>query len=145
MAEFGGSRFGDVNIQMMRVARAYRTAAAAQLSRLGLYPGQEALLIELWRDEGRSQVSLAEALRVEPPTVTKMVQRMEASGLVTRTVDPADRRAVRVSLTPEGRKLKSQVLAITAELKARTLAGLSDRQQADLRGLLATLEVNLAS
>lgn len=130
---------------MMRVARAYRTAAAAQLSRLGLYPGQEVLLVELWRDEGRTQARLAQALGVEPPTVTKMVQRMEASGLVTRAVDPSDRRAVRVSLTPKGRALKIQVDAITAELERRTLAGLSDRQQADLRGLLATLEVNLAS
>lgn len=100
--------------------------------------------MELWEQEGRTQANLAAALGVEPPTVTKMLQRMEASGLVDRRPDPVDHRAIRVHLTPKGRRLKTKVDKLWVELEARTVAGLSERQRATLRSLLATLEDNLA-
>lgn len=129
----------------MRVARAHRTLAASLLTQVGLHPGQEALLMELWDEDGRTQANLAAALGVEPPTVTKMLQRMEASGLVDRRPDATDRRAIRVHLTPKGRKLKTKVDKLWTELQRRTVDGLSDRQQASLRSLLNSLEANLTT
>jgi DNA-binding MarR family transcriptional regulator len=134
---------GDLNVKLMRVARAHRTYAASLLSQVGLHPGQEALLMELWTQDGRTQANLAEALGVEPPTVTKMLQRMEAADLVSRRPDVSDRRAIRVSLTPKGRRLRGRVEKLWAELEAQTVAGLSDRQLATLRNLLNALESNL--
>lgn len=101
--------------------------------------------MELWREDGRTQAKLAEALGVEPPTVTKMLQRMEAADLVKRRPDATDRRAIRVHLTAKGRRLKGRVEKLWAELEATTLAGLSDRQQATLRNLLNAMESNLTS
>jgi DNA-binding MarR family transcriptional regulator len=134
---------GDLNVKLMRVARAHRTYAASLLSQVGLHPGQEALLMELWRQDGRTQANLAEALGVEPPTVTKMLQRMEAADLVSRRPDASDRRAIRVHLTPKGRRLRNRVEKLWAELEAQTVGGLSDRQQATLRNLLNAMETNL--
>jgi DNA-binding MarR family transcriptional regulator len=134
---------GDLNVKLMRVARAHRTYAASLLSQVGLHPGQEALLMELWRQDGRTQANLAEALGVEPPTVTKMLQRMEVADLVSRRPDASDRRAIRVHLTPKGRRLRNRVEKLWAELEAETVAGLSDRQQATLRNLLNAMESNL--
>jgi DNA-binding MarR family transcriptional regulator len=134
---------GDLNVKLMRVARAHRTYAASLLSQVGLHPGQEALLMELWRQDGRTQANLAEALGVEPPTVTKMLQRMEAADLVSRRPDASDRRAIRVHLTPKGRRLRNRVEKLWAELEAQTVGGLSDRQQATLRNLLNAMEANL--
>jgi len=134
---------GDLNVKLMRVARAHRTYAASLLSQVGLHPGQEALLMELWNEDRRTQANLADALGVEPPTVTKMLQRMEAADLVSRRPDATDRRAIRVSLTPKGRRLRGRVEKIWAELEAQTVAGLSERQLASLRNLLNTLEGNL--
>jgi DNA-binding MarR family transcriptional regulator len=134
---------GDLNVKLMRVARAHRTYAASLLSQVGLHPGQEALLMELWKEDRRTQANLAEALGVEPPTVTKMLQRMEAADLVSRRPDATDRRAIRVSLTPKGRRLRGRVEKLWAELEAQTVAGLSDRQLATLRSLLNSLEANL--
>ena len=135
---------GDLNVKLMRVARAHRTVAASLLSQVGLHPGQEALLMELWDHDGRTQADLAESLGVEPPTVTKMLQRMEHGDLVDRRPDATDRRAIRVYLTPKGRRLKGKVDKLWAELETRTVEGLSDRQQSSLRSLLNALEGNLA-
>jgi DNA-binding MarR family transcriptional regulator len=143
MANRSAPRPGDLNVRLMRVARAHRTMAASLLSPVGLHPGQEALLMELWEEDGRTQANLAEALGVEPPTVTKMLQRMENAGLVDRRPDRLDRRAIRVHLTAKGRRLKTKVDKLWAELEARTVAGLSDRQRATLRSLLNSLEANL--
>jgi len=134
---------GDLNVKLMRVARAHRTYAASLLSQVGLHPGQEALLMELWREDGRTQANLAESLGVEPPTVTKMLQRMEAADLVSRRPDTSDRRAIRVHLTPKGRRLRGRVEKLWVELEAETVAGLSDRQLATLRNLLNAMEANL--
>jgi DNA-binding MarR family transcriptional regulator len=144
MAKATVSRPGELNGKLMRVARAHRTMAASLLAQVGLHPGQEALLMELWDHDGRTQADLAASLGVEPPTVTKMLQRMEASGLVDRRPDAVDRRPTRVHLTAKGRRLKPKVDKLWVELEARTLAGLSDRQQATLRSLLATIDDNLA-
>ena len=135
---------GSLNLLLMRVARAHRTMAASMLSRVGLHPGQEALLMELWDQDGRTQANLAAALGVEPPTVTKMLQRMEATGLVQRRPDPTDRRAMRVFLTTKGRRLRGRVEKIWADLEERTVGDLSDRQRSSLRSLLTTLESNLS-
>ncbi|MCU0311076.1 MAG: MarR family winged helix-turn-helix transcriptional regulator [Acidimicrobiales bacterium] len=135
----------DLNLRLMRVARAHRTMAASLLAQVGLHPGQEALLMELWEQDGRTQADLAAALGVQPPTVTKMLQRMEGSGLVDRRGDATDGRAIRVHLTPKGRRLSTKVGKLWSELEARTVEGLSERQQASLASLLGQLEANLAS
>ena len=135
----------DLNVKLMRVARAHRTLAASLLSEVGLHPGQEALLMELWDHDGRTQADLAESLGVEPPTVTKMLQRMETSDLVDRRPDATDRRAIRVYLTPKGRRLKGKVDKLWAELGSRAFDGLSDRQRSSLRSLLSAVEGNLAT
>jgi DNA-binding MarR family transcriptional regulator len=144
MSKRAESPQGDLNVKLMRVARAHRTVAASLLSQVGLHPGQEALLMELWDHDGRTQADLAESLGVEPPTVTKMLQRMEHGDLVDRRPDATDRRAIRVYLTPKGRRLKGKVDKLWSELETRTLDGLSDRQQSSLRSLLNALEGNLA-
>lgn len=99
--------------------------------------------MELWREDGRTQADLATALAVEPPTITKMLQRMEAAGLVTRKPHPEDRRAQRVYVTARGKRLQQKVDRLWAQLATRAVAGLSERQQASLRSMLETVTDNL--
>jgi DNA-binding MarR family transcriptional regulator len=132
-----------VNQLLIRAARAQRGQAARLLAPHGLYPGQEALLQALWDRDGRTQADLAEELGVEPPTITKMLQRMEQADLVERTGDPEDRRALRVHLTARGKRLRPRVERALAELQSRTVAGLSAREQAQLRALLERVAANL--
>lgn len=144
MARASDSRKADINTALIRAARAHRSAAASLLSEVGLHPGQEALLMQLWEGDGRTQAELAEALAVEPPTVTKMLQRMESAGLVLRKPDPLDRRAQRVYLTAKGKRLRQRVDRLWAKLASQSVAGLSKSQQATLRTMLARVTDNLA-
>jgi DNA-binding MarR family transcriptional regulator len=135
----------EINTALVRAARAHRVAAAQSLSEVGLHPGQEALLMELWKGDGRTQADLADALAVEPPTITKMLQRMEMAGLVQRKPHPEDRRAMRVYLTARGKRLQQKVDRLWAQLASKAVAGLSDRQQASLRSMLGTVTDNLTA
>ncbi|MBF6334064.1 MarR family winged helix-turn-helix transcriptional regulator [Nocardia transvalensis] len=78
---------------------------------------------------------LAGRLGVEAPHVTRMVQRLERTGLVMRVADPQDRRAQRVQLTPAGRDVDE---AIRLVIRRDIRRALSAWPQEDLR-LLAAL------
>lgn len=133
----------DPSHALVRAARAHRTAAASPLAELGLHPGQDALLAALYDEDGRTQADLAQALGVEPPTVTKMLQRMEAGGLVERAGDERDRRALRVYLTARAKRLRPRLDKVRRQLDRQAFAGLSARQQGQLASMLGQVADNL--
>ncbi|MHB1319270.1 MAG: MarR family winged helix-turn-helix transcriptional regulator, partial [Anaerolineae bacterium] len=87
------------------------------LADLGLHRGQPRLLAVLWEREGWAHSELAELLSVTPATITKMAQRMELAGFVTRTPDSVDQRISRVYLTEKGRLVRQQVDAVFRTLE----------------------------
>lgn len=123
----------------MAAARAHRRRAALALAPLGLHPGQELLLSILAKRGTATQVQLARILGVEPPTIAKMVGRLEAAGFAERTADPRDARAKLVSLTDQGADAAAQVGAVWAELSALTNAGLTSDEAAELTRLLTVV------
>lgn len=74
-------------------------------------PGQLDVLDLLTIRDRRRMSDLAAALRVDPSTVTRTLQRMEAAGLAQRAPAAADGRVVTVQLTEEGRRLHAAVAA----------------------------------
>ena len=90
------------------------------------------------------QSQLAACMGVEPPTATKMLQRMEHAGLIERRPDPEDARISRVYLTERGRALEQPVLEVWKQLETQTVAGLSPTEQALLRRLLMQVSANLS-
>src|SRR6478609_7961801 len=98
--------FGPVSRALGRVARLHRAAAGELLRSTGLYPGQELLMMHLWEAGAVRQADLIDTLGVDPSTMTKMLQRLQRTGNVTRTTDPADRRAVLVEATETSRALR---------------------------------------
>lgn len=83
---------------------------------------------------------LAAAERVQPPTITKLVGRLEDDGLVVREPDQSDRRVVRVRLSPEGRRFVERTRVRAGAYMARRLRTLSDEERAVLEGALPILE-----
>ncbi|MFH8789033.1 MarR family winged helix-turn-helix transcriptional regulator [Streptomyces roseoverticillatus] len=134
---------GQVSHAIARVARAHRITAGNLLRRLGLYAGQELLMMRLWEAGPQRQSELIKLLGLDPSTVTRMVQRLEQAGLVTREPCAADRRAVIVATTEAGEALRKEVGQVWQELEERTLAGLGDDDRSELARLLAHLEDNL--
>ena len=133
-----------IGFQLLQVHKAHRARAEAALNKLGLHPGQEMLLLRLWLEEGITQSQLAASMGVEPPTATKMLQRMEHAGLIERRPDLEDARISRVYLTERGRELEQPVLEVWKHLEAQTVAGLSATEQALLRRLLMQVSANLS-
>ncbi|MGW6494975.1 MarR family winged helix-turn-helix transcriptional regulator [Nonomuraea angiospora] len=121
----------------------HRARAAALLAPLGLYPGQEALLLELDRTGPRIQAELSEALGCEPPSVTLMTRKLEASGHIRRKPAPSDRRASIVELTDSGQALADQVKQLWCALAEETVTGLPAETVAELPGILNTLTSNV--
>ena len=88
------------------------------LEPLGLtYPQYLALLV-LWESDGIAVGALGERLFLDSGTLTPLLKRLEANGLVARIRDVADERRVHVSLTAAGRRLKARAAAVPACLMA---------------------------
>ncbi|GAA2236069.1 hypothetical protein GCM10010232_23470 [Streptomyces amakusaensis] len=136
---------GPVSHAVSRVARLHRVAAAKVLRGLGLYPGQEFLMMHLWDAGPVRQSDLIRTLELDPSTVTKMLQRLEQSGHVRRAPDPADRRAVLVEATDESCALRSAVERAWSQLEVRTLTGLEPGECEELTRLLGKVESNLCA
>ncbi|MFB8026785.1 MarR family winged helix-turn-helix transcriptional regulator [Streptomyces sp. NPDC056465] len=134
---------GPVSHAVSRVARLHRYTAGRLLKGLGLYPGQEFLLMHLWDTGGVRQAELIKAMDLDPSTVTKMLQRLELSGHVRRRPDPDDRRAVLVEATEKSCALRAEVRDAWSDLEEHTLAGLGPAERAELTRLLAKVEENL--
>src|SRR5215204_4448171 len=100
---------------LAKVCKAHRANVGALLAGHGLHVGQEMVLMELWQEDGLRGGDLAIRLGVEPPTVTKMLRRLEACGLVQRSQDPADARSFRVHLTESGRALEESIARCWAQ------------------------------
>lgn len=120
----------------MAAARAHRRRAAAALAPLGLHPGQELLLSILLKRGSANQAQLARILGVEPPTVAKMLSRLEASGFTQRTADPEDSRAKRVTLTELGQQTARRVSVVWSELSEHTEAALTPDEVVNLTQML---------
>ena len=128
---------------LAKVCRVHRTHIGGLLAGVGLHVGQEMVLLELWKEDGLKGSELAERLGVEPPTVTRMLRRMESCGLIERRPAPTDARSFRVHLTGKGRTLEEPVARIWEEAEEKTLQGLSSEETLVLRQLLARLRKNL--
>lgn len=108
-----------------------------------MYPGQELILLQLWEQEGLAHSDLVERCRVEAPTVSRTLQRMEAMGFVARRQDPDDARVSRVYLTERGRALREPVERVWTDVEARSMGGFTAEERMLLRRLLLAVRHNL--
>lgn len=104
-----------------------------------LHPAQAGCVQVLAHHDGLSQSDLADALHVSRPSVTTMLQRMEASGIVERRPDDADSRITRVYLTAEGRQLADRMRQAFADMAAASVDRLSEDDRRALARILGTL------
>jgi DNA-binding MarR family transcriptional regulator len=113
-----------INGAIRTISIKHRARAAAMLAELGLHPGQEAVLLQLDAYGPQNQRQLAEGARCEPPSITVMVRKLEAAGLVERHTAADDARAQVVSLTDRGRDVNERLRELWRELAELTVANL---------------------
>ncbi|WP_250030170.1 MarR family winged helix-turn-helix transcriptional regulator [Paractinoplanes maris] len=138
------SEYADALNQAIRLLSLRHRARAAQLlAPLGLHVGQEAVLLELDRTGPLIQAQLSEALGCEPPSVTLMTRKLEVSGHIRRTPDPADKRATVVALTDSGKALAGQIRELWVTLAQETVRGLPAATLRQLPDVLHTMSTNV--
>lgn len=128
---------------VVKAAKTYLRVSGARLAAIGLHPGQDVLLYQLWQTDGLSQSELIERLGVEPPTVAKALARLEKGGWITRRRDPRDARISRVYLTSSGQELADPVRKVWSEIEAQATEGFAPEERYLLRRLALAVSENL--
>jgi MarR family transcriptional regulator, transcriptional regulator for hemolysin len=102
------------------------------------------ILLALKQQRHRTQQDLAGAVGIEGPTLTHHLDAMAKAGLIERSLDPDDRRIVRVELTDAGEKLFLQLAKAAMGFDQRLRDGVSDKELDAVRGVLERLRANVA-
>ncbi|WP_162784738.1 MarR family winged helix-turn-helix transcriptional regulator [Paracoccus suum] len=110
-----------------------------------LTSAQWRLLVLLRRAGEMRQARLAEALEIEPISVSRMIDRMEQGGWVSREPDPTDRRARIVRPTARAMNSLSRLGDVAEAVYAEALRGFSRSEIDTLMGLIDRMNLNLAT
>ncbi len=127
----------------------YSTAHAFQrlykpiLDRIGLTYPQYITLITLWERDNVPVKTLGERLQLDSGTLTPLLKRLEAAGLVERRRNPDDERQVHIRLTAKGRALRIEACAIPPQISA--VVGRDPQRPARLMQDLLALRKDLLS
>jgi MarR family transcriptional regulator, organic hydroperoxide resistance regulator len=89
------------------------------LEPLGLTHPQYLVMLALWERTPRTVRSIADALYLEPPTLTPLLKRLEAVGYVTRARNPSNERELAVELTDRGRALRERAEQVPEQIVQR--------------------------
>jgi DNA-binding MarR family transcriptional regulator len=126
---------GRLQLVLARTARRLRQEAGADLS-----PSLSSALASIDRHGPLTPSELAACERVQRPTVTRVVGRLEELGLVARSPDPSDGRSSLIAPTPEGRALLRRLRTRKSQYLARRLSGLDADELATLERAATILE-----
>ena len=127
------------------VSRLMRHAFRQRLEGSSLTPSQARALIYVSRNEGIRQVELADMLEIQPISLARLIDQLEAARLVKRHADPADRRAYQLFLTPAAATQIAAIEQVTKAIRADALTGIDKRQAEALLDMLNTMRANLAA
>ncbi len=140
---FSRASFGSL---VSQTARLWRRAVNKGLQPYGLTEATWLPLLRLAR-AGRPlrQKELAAALGLDGSSLVRLLDNLQAAGLIERREDEADRRAKALHLTDTGHAIVVQVESVAAEVRARLLAGIPDTDLAQAAGVLQRILDELGS
>ena len=99
------------------------------LEPLGLTHPQYLVLLALWERSPRTVRDIGQALRLDPATLSPLLKRLEAAGLVTRRRNADDERALDVSLTPDGLALRVRAERVPGQIVSRLGMNVTELEQ----------------
>ncbi|MFC9133392.1 MarR family winged helix-turn-helix transcriptional regulator [Streptomyces sp. NPDC057099] len=146
-----GSDGATPGFLVWRLSMKWRVAVDRAVAPLGLTHAQYSLMASLYgmrrSGERPSQRRLADHTGLEPLYVSKLARALEASGLLERTRDPRDPRAVQLALTEQGREVTARAITVVQGLLQQLLEPLggldSARAREFTRDLTALLDAPL--
>lgn len=126
-------------------ARLIRKRFEQQATEYGLSSAQWRLLIHVIKAGAVPQARLSELLEIEPISVSRLVDRMEAAGWVAREADPSDRRIKNVVATDRTHAVKGDLRDLVTRVYEEAMAGIPPAERAILLKGLQTIADNLTA
>ena len=126
-----------------RMNSALREAHDRVLAQFGVNTSQGAVLMNCIKGEANTPAELARFNDLDISSISRMLDRMEKKGLVTRSRTEKDRRQVIVKVTPKGRALVKRGLPVAARVTAQAWRNVSEREKQTLRNIVYKILGNL--
>lgn len=122
--------FSDtINYKISDLSALHRTELEQRLSYTGVHSGQVFILFELWKQDGLSQIQLANNLKLTAPTINRMVKSLSDSGFIKLSRSETDARLVNVFLTEKGITIKAEVEVVWNELESKITQHLTETER----------------
>lgn len=112
----------SLSVASRMVVQSYRPV----LEPLGLTHPQYLVMLTLWASDPRTVKELSAELMQDPATLSPLLKRLEARGLISRNRDPENERALAVTLTPEGKQLRERAQHVPWAVMERLGISLQD-------------------
>lgn len=125
-------------------ARLVRKRFEIRAAEYGLSSAQWRLLVHVLREGSVSQARLADLLEIEPISVSRLIDRMQKSGWVTRQPDPGDRRVLRIVATESTQAIRHELRAMAADVYEEAMAGLDPAARTALILGLSKINANMS-
>jgi len=125
------------------IARLMRKNLNRRVQKLGFTQAQYRVILHLSRSEGIQQVALAEILEIQPITLARLLDKLEAANMVERRRDPKDRRAFCLYLTPAAYPLLETILNLAKQTRVDAAGSLTAKELTTFFNTLTTLKENL--
>jgi MarR family transcriptional regulator for hemolysin len=133
----------EIAVTVIDVARMLKTYADQRARQFGISRAQWTVLIRLDRCEGLKQSEMADVLDLQPISLTRLLDRLAANGLIERRPDPNDRRANRLYLTPAARPLIEELSHLGEDMMTTVLEGVDDASRDRFLRDLGVMKDNL--
>jgi MarR family transcriptional regulator, transcriptional regulator for hemolysin len=101
------------------------------------------ILAKLFKEDGISQIELADKIFKDKANITRMIDGLEKRNWVSRKDDDTDRRKFKIFLTKEGKQITSRLIKIASEERKNIYKGLDSKNLGQLKSIIETLETNL--
>jgi MarR family transcriptional regulator for hemolysin len=137
-------RLRNVGFLLREASRRYVQRFEVRASELSLNLPQCKALVRLEKNEGVSQARLAELAEVDAMTMVRLLDRMEADGLLERRPDPEDRRARCLYLTAKAKPLLAQIWRLSDTTREEVFAGIGKSERDVFMSVLERLHDNLS-
>ena len=105
-------------------------------------PAYLCVMMSLWEEDGLKVIELGKKAGLEPSTMTGLLDRMERDGLVSRTMDPRDRRVLRIYLNETGQNVRDPILKVIDDVLADVFAGIPEEDISHTKNLLRHVLAN---
>jgi MarR family transcriptional regulator, transcriptional regulator for hemolysin len=138
-------RVRNLGFILKDISRLWVRVFEQRADQLGITLTQARVLVFLSRNEGTTQVRLAELCDTDPMTLVRVLDRMERDDWLERRPDPNDRRVYRLFLKPAADPVLAEVMRIGDKARSEALSGLSTDERNLLVSLLERIHTNLAA